>query len=158
MKKNFLFLITFSALSSLLAQSKAEKENVMKPIRQLFEGMRKSDTVAIRQCFHTSARMQTIALDKEKKPILVEESLDRFLKAIATPHPEIYDERIRKYEILIDDNLASVWTEYEFYIGERFSHCGVNAFQLAKNSENEWKIIQVTDTRRKEPCKGQKKK
>ena len=158
MKKNFLTLLAFLFLGSLFAQSKAEKDKVMQPIRQLFEGMRKSDSASIRQCFHISARMQTIALDKEKKPILVEESLDRFLKAIATPHPEIYDERILKYEVLIDDNLASVWTEYEFYVGERFSHCGVNAFQLAKNAENEWKIIQVTDTRRKEPCKGQKKK
>jgi hypothetical protein len=42
-----------------------------------------------------------------------------------------------KYEVQIDDNLAAVWTEYEFYVGKNFSHCGVNAFQLVKNAENE---------------------
>lgn len=157
MKKISLSLLIFFTFGSLAAQNKSEKENVLKPIKQLFEGMRKADTSMIRPCFHTSARMQTIAINKENKPVVIDESLDRFLKAIATPHPEIYDEKILKYEVKIDDNLAAVWTEYEFYVGTRFSHCGVNAFQLAKNAENEWKIVQVIDTRRKEPCKGQKK-
>jgi hypothetical protein len=130
----------------------------MKPIRQLFEGTKKGDSTLVRQSFHSTARMQTIAFNQEKQPVVIEESLDRFLKAIATPHPEIYDERILKYEVQIDDNLAAFWTEYEFYVGKNFSHCGVNAFQLVKNAENEWKIIQVIDTRRKELCKGQKKK
>ncbi|GAB4130526.1 MAG: hypothetical protein OHK0045_14460 [Raineya sp.] len=159
MKKNALPLLgfLFLLLGSTFAQNN-EKNKVMEPIYQLFEGMRKGDSALVRNTFHVSARMQTIAFNSEQKPTVVEESLEKFLRAIASPHPEIYDERIRKYEVRIDDNLASVWTEYEFYVGERFSHCGVNAFQLAKNANNEWKIIQVADTRRKEPCKGQKKK
>lgn len=139
-------LIGIFALCNLSAQSKVEKDKVMKPIHQLFEGMKKGDSTLVRQSFHSTARMQTIAFNQEKQPVVVGESLDRFLKAIATPHPEIYDERILKYEVQIDDNLAAVWTEYEFYVGKNFSHCGVNAFQLVKNAENEWKIIQVIDS------------
>jgi hypothetical protein len=53
--------------------------------------------------------------------------------------------------VLIDGNLASVWTDYKFYIGEKFSHCGVNSFQLFKGDDG-WKIIYIIDTRRKDNC------
>jgi hypothetical protein len=32
----------------------------------------------------------------------------------------------------LDGPLASVWAEYSFYAGEKFSHCGIDAFQLAQ--------------------------
>lgn len=53
--------------------------------------------------------------------------------------------------ILIDGNLASVWTDYKFYIDDQFSHCGVNSFQLFKGKDG-WKVIYIIDTRRKENC------
>ncbi|HUH33176.1 MAG TPA: hypothetical protein VLZ28_04430, partial [Daejeonella sp.] len=59
--------------------------------------------------------------------------------------------RITFDQVLIDDNLASVWTSYQFYIGDKFSHCGVNSFQLVKGKEG-WKIVYLIDTRRKENC------
>ena len=62
------------------------------------------------------------------------------------------DERISFSNVLIDGNLASVWTLYEFYYKGQFSHCGVNSFQLVK-SNNEWKIQYIIDTRRKDNCK-----
>ena len=36
-------------------------------------------------------------------------------------------------------------------MGKRFSHCGVDAFQLVKTAAG-WKIFQLSDTRRKEKC------
>ena len=58
------------------------------------------------------------------------------------------EERITNYDIKIDDPLASVWAEYEFYIDGKLSHKGVDAFQLFKSNAG-WKIIQICDTRRK---------
>ena len=77
------------------------------------------------------------------------ENFEGFLKMVAKPHTEVYDERISFTSILIDDNLATAWTPYRFYIGETFSHQGVNAFQLVKTREGEWKILSIIDTRRK---------
>ena len=56
-----------------------------------------------------------------------------FLLQLETPHKEVWDERIVDYKIEIDENLAQVWAPYEFYLDDKFSHCGVNAFQLIKN-------------------------
>ena len=79
-------------------------------------------------------------------------SLADFLKAIGTPHPEVWNEKIWNTEIRIDDNLAQIWTDYAFYVDDRFSHCGVDAFQLVKETDGKWRIVHLIDTRRKEPC------
>ncbi|MBY0541864.1 MAG: hypothetical protein K2P75_00555, partial [Sphingobacteriaceae bacterium] len=85
------------------------------------------------------------------KAVVRTESVNNFIKSIGAPHPEKYDERIQFTKILIDANLASVWTDYKFYIGDKFSHCGVNSFQLFKGDDG-WKIIYIIDTRRKDNC------
>jgi hypothetical protein len=41
--------------------------------------------------------------------------------------------------------------EYSFWLGTTFSHCGIDAFQLARLG-SEWKIIAIADTRRTDGC------
>ena len=50
--------------------------------------------------------------------------------------------------IQIDNKMASVWTLFKFYAGERFSHCGVNVFKLFKGKD-EWKIFHLVDSKYK---------
>ena len=64
---------------------------------------------------------------------------------------DIWFEKLLSYIINVDENLAIVWTPYEFYFNEIFRRCGVNAFQLFFNGE-QWKIISIIDTRRKDNC------
>jgi len=58
------------------------------------------------------------------------------------------DERVTIGELLIDNQLASVWTPYQFYYKEQYSHQGANSFQLVKGVDG-WKIQYLIDTRRK---------
>ncbi|MEQ9442241.1 MAG: nuclear transport factor 2 family protein [Cyclobacteriaceae bacterium] len=147
-----MLVLAVLSVSFLLQTARAQsaKEAVQKTIEQLFDGMRSADSAMVRQAFAPQARMLTI-VEQSGSVSLQEGSLSRFLEAIGTPHEETWDERIGSYEIHIDDNLATAWTPYQFYRGATFSHCGVNAFQLYRSDEG-WKIIQVTDTRRKEDC------
>ena len=55
------------------------------------------------------------------------------------------------HRVHIDGHMATAWTPYAFYLGGDLSHCGVNAFQLF-NGKDGWKIIRITDTRRREGC------
>ncbi|MEK6479477.1 nuclear transport factor 2 family protein [Catalinimonas sp. 4WD22] len=152
-KKNIFCIILFLLVQlcslPLIAQSTEEKE-VISTIEQLFEGMREGDTLLLEDLFAPNAQLLTV-IEKADEVSLQEVSLDRFMAAVASPHEEIWDERITSYEIKIDDRLASAWTPYEFYLGKNFSHCGVNAFQLYKDEEG-WKILVITDTRRLENC------
>jgi hypothetical protein len=74
------------------------------------------------------------------------------LKTVGTPHPEVHNEVIWDEKILVDGNLAQVWMSYAFYLGKKFSHCGVNAFQLTK-VDGSWKIFHLAYTRQREGCK-----
>lgn len=144
-------VLAISTIQIAAAQVKSEEEAVKNTINQLFEGMRDSDTTMVRKAFAIKNTMQTIARTKDGKFVVSTESLNNFIKSVGTPHSEKYDERIVFTKVLIDANLASVWTDYKFYIGDKFSHCGVNSFQLFKG-EDGWKIIYLIDTRRKENC------
>jgi hypothetical protein len=152
MKQIYLFLVVLSFnFSQSFAQDKSNEDEVKATINLLFDGMRKADTTMLRKAFATQNTMQTIAKTTNGKMVVKTENVNDFIKSISAPHKEIYDERIVFTKILIDANLASVWTNYKFYIGDKFSHCGVNSFQLFKGDDG-WKIIYIIDTRRKDNC------
>lgn len=135
-------------VSSFFLAQKSEEESIKSTVNQLFTGMKTSDSVLIKKSFHKNAVLQTITRTAEVK----NESINDFALSISKAEKGSLDERIIFSNILIDGNLASVWTPYEFYYKGQFSHCGVNSFQLVK-SNNEWKIQYIIDTRRKDNCR-----
>jgi hypothetical protein len=141
----------FSVLLSVSVYSqriKGEQKAVKTIVDQLFTGMRNGDSAMVRATFVPNAVMYTTYFDHEGKSQYAPDSLNAFLIAVGTPHNEIWDERLLSCEIRIDDNLATVWTKYAFYVDNTYSHEGVNAFQLVKTN-GEWKILTITDTRRR---------
>jgi len=152
MKHLYVFLLPIVfGLNKSFAQANTEENAVKTTINLLFDGMRNGDTTMLRKAFAAKNTMQTIAKTKDGTFMVKTENVNDFIKSVVAPHPEKYDERIVFNKILIDANLASVWTDYKFYIGDKFSHCGVNSFQLFKDGDN-WKIIYIIDTRRKDNC------
>lgn len=129
----------------------SEDEAVKSAIRQLFDGMKRGDSAMVKDVFYENPVMQTALTTKNGSLRLVTASFEKFLTAVGTPHTDVWDERISFSKILVDGPLASVWTPYSFYLNNKFSHCGVNSFQLFKSPEG-WKIIYLVDTRRKENC------
>jgi hypothetical protein len=104
----------------------------------------------VRSTFHPRASLTTAVVRQGKATVLFEE-VGNFVKAVGAPHDSVWDERITNEVVLQDGTMAVVWTDYRFYVGDRFSHCGVDAFQLAKE-DDEWKIVALTDTRRRQGC------
>ncbi|WP_113663738.1 nuclear transport factor 2 family protein [Pedobacter nanyangensis] len=146
------FILALFILPHVTYGQKAhEEESIKKAINALFDGMRRSDSTLMRSAFNQGAILQTIVKTKVGATEVRSTDLNLFVQSIAKPHPLVYDERIVFTKILIDGELASVWTDYQFYIGDKFSHCGVNSFQLVKYG-NDWKIVYLIDTRRKDHC------
>lgn len=112
--------------------------------------MKTSDNTVARSAFAPNCILQTIA-SKDGNVSVKTDDVDGFIKFIGTPHKQQFDERITFTKILIDGPLASVWTDYKFFVDEKFSHCGVNSFQLVKLNDG-WKIVYLIDTRRKDNC------
>lgn len=146
----FLFMFQ-SSFAQSNGQTKLEEDQVKLVIDALFDGMRIGDSSQVHSTFHPKARLMTCYFDKNGNSILAEDDLKEFITAVGTPHEDIWNEKITSITICVDANLAQVWTEYTFYLNDEKLHCGVNAFQLFKENSI-WKIIQLTDTRRREGC------
>jgi hypothetical protein len=54
-------------------------------------------------------------------------------------------ERMWDATVLIHRDLATVWTPYDFHIGGRFSHCGVDSFLLARE-KGRWRVLSAAYT------------
>ena len=97
--KNLLIIaLLFFTASVCLGQDEAQ---VMEPVNQLFEGMRRG------QChgapgFHHSARMTSVKTDGT----ITDDALADFLKAIGTPHTEVWNEVIWKPVVQVDGTFA----------------------------------------------------
>lgn len=145
-------ILVFSSIAfSQNASQDPEEAAIKKTIDLLFEGMKKGDSSMVRIVFHSTARLMTCYTDKNGISHVAEDSIPAFLNDVGTPHKEQWNEKITSINICRDMNLVQVWTTYEFYVDDSFSHCGVNAFQLVKEND-QWTIIQLTDTRRKKGC------
>lgn len=123
----------------------SDKAAVLAVVTRLFDAMRAGDSAAVRAVFHPKAAMATAG------PRLDIDGVDAFARAVGTPHADQWDERIYAPVIHVDGALATVWTEYSFFIGGKFSHCGTDAFQLVRLDEA-WRIFALVDTRRRTGC------
>ncbi len=45
----------------------------------------------------------------------------------------------------VQDRVAQVWMPYDLYVGDKWSHCGVDAFTLMK-SEGRWRVAALAYT------------
>ena len=128
----------------------SDRDAVMRTVMRLFDGMRAGDSAMVRSAFDSNPRLVTTMV-RDGVPVLTTGSVDDFIRAVGTPHPEVWDERISGEVVHIDGPLAAVWMRYSFYAGSRFSHCGVNAIELFRRPDG-WRITSIADTRRRERC------
>jgi len=150
-RPTLLLALMASAPPALAQKAAPETAAVKQTITAFFEGMRRGDSTAVRRTLAPGAVLHTI-VEKPGQPTLLQtERVGDFLKAVGTPHATAWDEQIQFEHVLIDDNLASVWAPYKFYVGTKFSHCGYDSFQLVKLASG-WKIAYIIDNRRKERC------
>tara|TARA_R110001583_G_scaffold189590_2_gene353163 strand:+ start:508 stop:987 length:480 start_codon:yes stop_codon:yes gene_type:complete len=159
MKKSITLLLIITLTFSANAQKRGEKKAVRITVQNFFKGFHKGDTLLLKKTIHKDIIAQTTFTTQKGDKVLksTPKAYDVLLNFAKSVKPtDNYDEKILSYTINVDGNLASVWTPYEFYNNEKFSHCGVNSFQLFNNNGN-WEIIYLVDTRRKNDCKAPQK-
>ncbi len=142
--QRFLFIVMLVFSSSLYSQN----EDVKQVIVNFFNGFHAKDSTIIKSVCADTMILQSIS-ESSKGSELKNQSPKDFYRSIATiPANMKFEERILNYSIQVDGAMAHVWTPYEFYINNKLSHKGVNAFTLFKDN-GLWKIIYIIDTRRK---------
>ena len=148
--KYFFILLTFSVCSQLALAQSAE-DSVKMVINQMFAGMKNADAALVKSTFSDSVIFQSIATAKDGTVKVVSEDPVAFLDFIGKQARGAADERIVFETVKIDGDLAIAWTPYTFYYNGKFSHCGVDSFQLVRVN-GRWKIQYIIDTRRRQGC------
>lgn len=136
---------------AFISKAQTTEDSIKVTISKLFDGMRNGDAALLRSAFADSAILQSIARNKDGKTIITNEALNDFADFVSKQTKGAADEQITYDVIKIDGPLAIVWTPYKFYLNGKFSHCGVNSFQLVRINK-EWKIQYLIDTRRRAGC------
>ncbi len=140
------FFATGGATSLPPAITQSAEDEILAVALQLFEAMRTNDGVLAASVFHPEARMGSRT---EEGITFV--SVDGFVDLVGQPKNEVWDEPIWDYTIQVEGRVAQMWTKYAFYLGDTFSHCGIDSFEFFRTDDG-WKITQLVDTRRTENC------
>jgi hypothetical protein len=154
MKKIILLTVQLLALSAavVVAQNAEDEKAVKEVINRVFKAMELGDSAMLHTAFASSTTTATILRDKNNNVVLRrEDSIADFLKAVGTPHKEVWYEEIWNVNVQLDGDFVQAWCDYAFYVDKTFSHCGADAFHLIKTKAG-WKIFHLADTRRKSGC------
>lgn len=142
-------LLAFAAPSASAIAQSPDHDAAYAVVTTLFDGMRARDTTSMRRAFAPGASLQSVAANGQVRT----DAIDAWIGSVASaPAGLVLDERLGSPVVQVNGNLATVWVEYWFYAGERFSHCGFDAFVLAK-TDGSWRILSVADTRQREGCR-----
>ena len=142
-----IFLLAFVCFSSQAVFAQSAEDSVKAVITKLFAAMKASDASSLKECFADSAILQTILRNGKVRT----EMASGFVSQISSLPKDSADERITFETVKVDDALAIAWTPYQFFYAGKFSHCGVNSFQLVRTA-GIWRIQYLIDTRRRTGC------
>lgn len=132
------------------ATAQTPDTDVLDVVHRLFDGMRTADTTMMRSTFHPDVRLVTTGT-RAGEPTASVVPIDAWLDGVAGAE-QVLDERLYDTEVRVHGGLASVWTYYTLHVGDDFSHCGYDAFDLVRTPDG-WRIIHIADTRQREDCR-----
>jgi hypothetical protein len=143
-----ILIIAFSTSAVFAQNTKNEDIKAASGIPdKLFEAMRTKNADSIRGLF--TAEGQLVAIDKprtgeglSKTRVL---TADAFAKMISESKTAEYIEKMPHPKVEMYGDLAVVHGRYTFYVGDKFSHCGTNTFNLVR-TEQGWKIANAAST------------
>jgi hypothetical protein len=149
--KQILILLTAGIFSATLVTAQTPEDSAKAVVNQLFTAMKNVDAAMLKDAFADSAVLQTIRRKPDGTFFVQNEKVSDFISSVGSSKKDSLDERITFETVKVDGPLAIIWTPYKFYYAGKFSHCGVNSFQLVRIN-GRWKIQFLIDTRRRQGC------
>ena len=137
-----LIIIVFAvAASPARAQSStADRDAVLNVMQAFFDTMTAKDIDGAREILVPQGRFHALRAGAEPRSLSNEEYLAQLQASKQTMR-----ERIWNPEVRVHGSIATMWAPYDFWIDGKFSHCGVDAFDLIKTDKG-WKIAGGTYT------------
>ena len=119
-----------------LAQSDAQQ--VEQVARDVLAAISAKDSTAFMDLMVPGARAYSVANQAIR---FRDVEVDAAGLANASGQPA-YLERMWDPTVLVDGDLAIVWTPYDFWIGGQFSHCGTDVLTIMRTEEG-WRLAAI---------------
>jgi len=149
MKKILLSLLL--ALPVVAAVGQTPEDEVVGVIETFFEGFAAQDSTVMRSVSDADGRLVITTSDESGNPVVRPIPMTEFVRLISRREGPPIVETWWNPDVFIHDNLATVWLDYNLWVGDRIDHCGKDTFQLARTADG-WTIIAIADTQRREGC------
>lgn len=139
-----LALLTTAMLDApLTAQTSADRDAVLETVQTFFDTMTAKDVEGARKILMPQGRFHAMRM-RDGKPDPRAFSNEEYLADLQASK-QTMRERIWNPEVRVYGLIATMWTPYDFWIDGKFSHCGIDAFDLIKTEEG-WKLAGGTYT------------
>jgi len=148
----FFIFITIAILVGIQlawTSQNAEEKAVIAAVEQFFTALETRDADLVRNILLPEGVAFSVRDEGGKKNIRAtthKQIIDSFTSSTAKMLERMWDPKI-----LIHKEIAVLWTKYDFHREGKFSHCGVDAFNLIKTPGG-WKISGIFYTVEKEGC------
>lgn len=123
-------------------------DDVETVIQQFFDAIAARDSVAFVRLMIPEAQAVALTFQEDRLQYRWRKGVDD--GAMLNESGPAFLERMWEPEVRVDGPLATVWTRYDFYVDQHFSHCGRDAFQLL-HIDGVWKVASVIYTTEDEP-------
>jgi hypothetical protein len=140
-------LLAITAPGALSAQTTPAAKEVHAVVEKFFAGFNAKDTTVMRSTLFEDVKLFTTFTNQQGQPVARVEAAAGLMTSIAGAPGKLL-EKIFEPTISVEDGLANVWVRYEFYVDDKFSHCGIDSFLMVKTAAG-WKIAALADTRTK---------
>jgi hypothetical protein len=119
------------------AQTRADRDAVLTTVQTFFDTMTARDVEGARRIMVPDGRFYAMEMRKPATALQSftnEEYFGRLQRSQQTNRERIWNPEVRVHGLI-----ATVWAPYDFWTDGKFSHCGIDAFDLIKTAEG-WKI------------------
>ena len=129
--------------------SSTQKAEVEATLQKLFDALKTGDEGLLRSIVDPSVVMH-FSETRDGQTTFGSATLDGLASRITSSEVPLI-ERMWDPVVVVNGPLATIWTPYDFYSGETFSHCGVDSANVLR-TEAGWKIVALSWTRLQPPA------
>jgi hypothetical protein len=117
--------------------SSPDREQVIAVVQKLFDAMASHDATALREVMVPEGRLFSTN-DARAATAVRSRSLQEFIDEIGRSTQKLL-ERMWNPEVRVHGGIATLWANYDFHLDGKFSHCGIDAFDLVRTADG-WKV------------------
>lgn len=148
-------ILTFCFGGQVLAQRSVDEKAAVDVANKMFAEMANHDPAAIAALYLPGSQLAAVIKNKEGKSVTKFFTGEAFSKNFAEKKSEIKED-MYEVEAKIYGDLALVFGRYVFFVDNKISHCGVNAFHMVR-TDSGWKIANAASTIEPQGCTDKEK-